>query len=31
MVTNLWLSWTIIGWIVALIWACDSNVEATSK
>jgi hypothetical protein len=31
MVTNLWLGWTILGWIVALVWACDSNVEATSK
>ena len=27
-VTNLWLGWTVIGWIVALIWACDTNVEA---
>jgi T4 superinfection immunity protein len=26
-VTNLWLGWTVIGWIIALIWACDTNVE----
>ena len=26
-VTNVLLGWTIIGWIVALIWACNSNVE----
>jgi len=31
MVTNLWLGWTGIGWIVALIWACDTNVEASSE
>ena len=22
-ITNLWLGWTIIGWVFALIWACD--------
>jgi len=27
-VTNVLLGWTVIGWIVALIWACNSNVEA---
>ena len=26
-VTNLWLGWTVIGWIIALIWACDTDVE----
>ncbi len=26
-VTNLWLGWTIIGWFVALVWACNLNVE----
>lgn len=26
-VVNLWLGWTIIGWIVALVWACNLNVE----
>jgi len=30
-VTNLWLGWTGIGWLVALIWACDTNVEASSE
>lgn len=30
-VTNLWLGWTVIGWIVALIWACNSNVEAAAE
>jgi len=24
-VFNLFLSWTIIGWIIALVWACNSN------
>ena len=24
---NLWLGWTIIGWFVALVWACNLNVE----
>jgi hypothetical protein len=27
MIINLWLGWTIIGWIVALVWACNLNVE----
>ena len=27
MVLNLWLGWTLIGWLVALIWACDTDVE----
>jgi FtsH-binding integral membrane protein len=26
-VVNLWLGWTVIGWLIALVWACDSNVE----
>lgn len=25
--TNLLLGWTIIGWIIALIWATTDNVE----
>ena len=25
---NLWLGWTIIGWVVALIWSCNTDVEA---
>jgi hypothetical protein len=27
MVSNLWLGWTVIGWFVILVWACDSNIE----
>jgi len=26
-VTNLFLGWTFLGWVVALVWACTSNVE----
>ncbi|HVO78972.1 MAG TPA: superinfection immunity protein [Candidatus Bathyarchaeia archaeon] len=25
--TNLWLGWTIIGWVLSLMWACDWDVE----
>jgi Superinfection immunity protein len=25
---NFFLGWTVIGWIVALIWACTGNTEA---
>ena len=28
MASCLWLGWTGIGWIVALVWACDTDVEA---
>ena len=28
MITNLWLGWTIIGWMFALLWACDWNTES---
>lgn len=31
MVLNLWLGWTLLGWLVALIWACDTDVEAVSE
>jgi hypothetical protein len=27
-VTNLLLGWTLIGWVVAFIWACTANVES---
>ena len=27
-ITDLLLGWTVVGWIAALIWACNSNVEA---
>ena len=26
-ITNLWLGWTVIGWVFALVWACDTDVE----
>ena len=26
-VIDLWLGWTVIGWMLALVWACDSDVE----
>jgi len=29
-VTNLWLGWTVIGWFVVMIWACNRDVEATA-
>lgn len=28
MIFNLWLGWTVIGWVVALIWACDWDAKA---
>ncbi len=31
MVVNLWLGWTIVGWFVVLIWACNWNVEANQR
>lgn len=27
LVINLFLGWTVIGWIVALSWSCNSNVR----
>jgi Superinfection immunity protein len=30
MVINFWLGWTVIGWFVTLIWACDWDVEAAT-
>jgi hypothetical protein len=27
MIFNLWLGWTVIGWIAVLVWACNWNVE----
>jgi T4 superinfection immunity protein len=31
MITNFWLGWTIIGWMFALLWACDWNVESDQE
>jgi len=25
--TNLFLGWTVFGWIVSLIWSCTDNVK----
>jgi len=30
-VTNLWLGWTVIGWFVVLIWACNWDVEPAAE
>ena len=27
-VVNLFFGWTVIGWVVALVWAASGNVEA---
>lgn len=27
LLVNLFLGWTVIGWVVSLIWACTSNCE----
>src|SRR5262245_17300696 len=29
-VLNLLLGWTLLGWVAALIWACNSNCRASS-
>ena len=29
-VTNLWLGWTVIGWFMVMVWACNSDVEAVA-
>ncbi|HWZ77769.1 MAG TPA: superinfection immunity protein [Candidatus Sulfotelmatobacter sp.] len=28
---NLFLGWSVIGWIVALVWAAKSDVPATAR
>jgi hypothetical protein len=28
MMLNLFLGWTFIGWVIALVWACTENVAA---
>lgn len=30
-VLNLFLGWTLIGWVVALVWAFTGNVKEVSK
>jgi Superinfection immunity protein len=30
MVINLWLGWTVIGWLATLIWACNWDVEGAA-
>lgn len=25
---NLFLGWTLLGWVIALVWACTANTEA---
>ncbi len=30
-VINLFLGWTLIGWVVALAWACSANVAARAS
>ena len=27
---NLFLGWTFLGWVMALVWACTSNAEAVA-
>ena len=27
-IVNLLLGWTLIGWVVAFIWACTANIES---
>ena len=29
-VLNLFLGWTLIGWVVALVWACTKDVQAAT-
>lgn len=29
-VLNIFLGWTVLGWILALVWACTSNIEAAA-
>ena len=31
LVLNLFLGWTFIGWVLALVWACTNNVEAAHR
>ena len=28
-VFNIFLGWTFLGWVIALVWACTNNVKET--
>ena len=30
-VLNLFTGWTMIGWFVALVWACTDNIKKTNR
>ncbi len=30
-VLNLFLGWTFLGWVIALVWACTSNTKANAE
>ena len=30
-VLNLFLGWTLLGWVIATTWACTDNVRAVDK
>ncbi len=30
-VLNLFLGWTFLGWLIALIWACNNDVQQTKE
>ena len=30
MVVNFWLGWTVIGWLMVMVWACKADVEAVT-
>jgi hypothetical protein len=31
MVLNLFLGWTFLGWLIALVWACTGNTKANAE
>jgi hypothetical protein len=31
LVINLFLGWTVLGWIIALAWSCNSNVRTKEQ
>ena len=30
-ILSLFLGWTFVGWVIALVWACTSNVDTPTK